>query len=308
MKAVNKFKGLIDKKRRTTFSGALGKGIRTIHTAYGTDGTSAPQLHKSRSEDFHDRRIVETALTAEGLHHDIDSPETKKARQPMADRIDSAVTEIHHPNREESQEQHHHKGKKATSDERPDRPELHSDSSGEKVHAHDPLDEMPLYLGIGAGGQEHLDAPPEDVVAESPAAADFNIYDTAYQEEAERIRATKGHTATVYLTRRVDSKKEYRADENMINAPTQSQVEGMPHQGFKGLLDCVREKDREHPLARDIGGTGQTFSDIASRVVENTRAMDKDNGERGAMALENVMHSAIEKRKEMAEKWEERKA
>lgn len=306
MKAVNKFKGLIDRKRPTAFSGTLGKGIRTIHTSYGSDATSAPPLHKSRSQDLHDRRIVETALAAEGVHHDIGSPETKESKQLETNRMDSAVTVIYHPNREDSQDQHHHKGKKASSDETADRPELHSDSSGEKGHAHDPLGEAPLFLGIGSGGQGDLDAPPEDVVAESPTAADFNIYDTAYQEEAERIRATQGHEATVYLTRRVDSKKEYNADKHMINAPKQSQVESMPHKGFKGLLDRAREKNREQPLAKDIGGTGQGFSDLASKAVGTTRAMGKDIGERGGMALENVMHTAMGRGKGTAENPDER--
>ena len=308
MKAVKKFKGLIDKKRPAALSGTLGKGIRTIHTAYGSDATSEPTLHKSRSVDMHDRRMVETAVAAEGVHYDIDAPESKDSRWPAANRMDSAVTVIHVPSREDSQDQPHHKGKKAGSGDLPKRPELHSDSLGEKGHAHDPLDEVPLFLGIGSGGQDSLDAPPQDIVAESPTAAEFSIYDTAYQEEVERIRAAQGHKATVYLTRRVDSKREYKEDENMIDAPKQSEIEGMPHEGFKGLLDRAREKHNKQSLTKGkVSGTGYKFSDIAATAVENTKAMGKDLGDRGGVALESVMHMAMEKRKEIAEKQEDKR-
>jgi [calcium/calmodulin-dependent protein kinase] kinase len=307
MKAVNKFKGLIDRKRPAALSRTLGRGIRTLHTP-GSDGTSEPALHKSRSVDLHDRRTIETALAAEGVHHDIDAPETNDSGPLIANKIDSTVTMIHVPSREGSEDKHHHKAKKADLKDRPDRPELHSDSSGEKGHAHDPLDEVPLFLGIGSGGDDSLEVPLQELVAESPTAAEFNIYDTAYQEEVERIRSAQGHKATVYLTRRVDTKKEYKADENMIDAPKQSEVEGRPLEGFKGLLDRAREQHHEQPLAKDtVGGTGRTFHDIAAKALENTKAMGKGIGDRGGHALENVMHMATEKGKERAEKREEKK-
>jgi [calcium/calmodulin-dependent protein kinase] kinase len=306
MKAVKKFKGLLDKKRPSAISGTLGQGIRTLHTSYGADATSEPALHKSRSVDMHDRRNVETALAAEGVHHDIDGPEFKGSKQSMTNRMDSSSTVIYAPIREDSQDQPHHRGKKADPEELPQRPELHSDSSGEKGHAHDPLEGPPLFLGIGIGGKDSLDVPEQKAVAESPTAAEFNIYDTAYQGEVERIRSAQGRKATVYLTRRVDSKKEYKADENMVDAPKQSQVEGMPHEGWKGLLDRAREKSAEQPLAEDkVGGTSHTFSTIAAMAVENTKAMGKGLGDRGVVALGNVMHMAMEKRKEIADKRDE---
>ena len=306
MKAVKKFKGLLDKKRPSAMSETLGQGIRTLHTSYGADATSEPALHKSRSVDMGDRRNIEAALAAEGIHHDIDGAEIKDFRQPIANRMDSSTTVIYAPVREDSQDQPHHKGKKVDHDGQPERPELHSDSSGEKGHAHDPLDGPPLFLGIGSGGKDSLDVAEQEVVAESPTAAEFNIYDTAYQEEVERIRSAQGHKATVYLTRRVDSKKEYKADENMIDAPKQSQVEGMPHEGWKGLLDRARENTAQQPLGEDkVGGTGHTFSTIAAKAVENTKSMGKDLGDRGGVALGNVMHMAMEKRKEIADKREE---
>ena len=311
MKAVRKFKSLVDQKRPAAFSGTLGKGIRHLHNSFGNDATSEPALYKSRSLDMQDRRAVETALAAEGVHHDIDAPEDnlrKDLRTPMTNRMDSTVTMIHVPTRKDSEDRTHHKGKKDSVDDLPDRPELHSESSGEKGHAHDPLDEAPLFLGIGSGGDDSLDVTQQDAVADSPTAAEFNIYDTAYQEEVERIRSSQGHKATVYLTRRVDSKKAYKADENMIEAPKQSEIEGRPHEGFKDLLDRAREQHHEQPLALNKGsGKGNILSDIAARARDNTKAMGKDIGDRGGVALGNVMHMAMEKRKEMAEKREAKK-
>ena len=301
MKAVNKFKGLIDRKRPAALSKTLGKGIRTIQTP-GSDGTSEPALHKSRSLDVHDRRTIETALAAEGVHHDIDAPETNDSRPSFTNKMDSTVTMINASAHEGSEDKHHHNAKKADLKDLPDRPELHSDSSGEKGHAHDPLDEAPLFLGIGSGGDNSLEVSLQELVAESPTAAEFNIYDTAYQEEVERIRSAQGHKATVYLTRRVDTKKEYKADENMIDAPKQSEVKGRPLEGFKGLLDRAREQHHEGPVGNDtVGGTGRAFSEVAAKALENTKAMGKGIGARGGLALENVMHMATEKRKEMAE-------
>ncbi|KAH8821671.1 BcCMK3, calcium/calmodulin-dependent protein kinase [Xylogone sp. PMI_703] len=83
---------------------------------------------------------------------------------------------------------------------------------GERGHAHDPLDSDPLFLGVGLGNQGDSSTPTEEpLVAESPTAADFDIYGTAYQEEVKRIRETQGHRAKIYLTKRVD--------ENALDTP-----------------------------------------------------------------------------------------
>lgn len=209
MKAVKKFKALIHKKRPEAFAGTLGKGIRTIHSSGGVV-TSEPALHKSRSVDIHDRRTVEAALAAEGIHHG----------GRHSDPVDPSVTMIDaHSQVVQDQELSHQKGQKASSGEFQDleHPDWHWESSGDKGHAHDPLAEEHLFLGIGTGGYDDtLEIPQNEIVAESPTAAEFSIYDLAYQQEVERIRASQGHHATVYLTRRVDGKKEYKADENMV--------------------------------------------------------------------------------------------
>ncbi|KAL6235471.1 hypothetical protein BDW75DRAFT_141759 [Aspergillus navahoensis] len=114
---------------------------------------------------------------------------------------------------------------------------------GTRGHARDPLEEDCPFLFIGPStftGSAPIDinsadAPPRaldsddpmtegetdlteldhPIVSESPGAADFDIYETAYRQEIERIRADtlpgkegKGTVPMVYLTRRVDGKDE----------------------------------------------------------------------------------------------------
>jgi [calcium/calmodulin-dependent protein kinase] kinase len=296
MKAVKKFKGLVEKKRPEAFAGTLGKGVRTLHPSSSSgDAIFEPGL------DVDDRRNVEQALAIEGVHHDTRPTASSKSRAPI--RVDSSVTMIDMPHQTSPERaSHHHRGHKLHNDQEPqiNPPELHSESSGEKGHAHDPMDERPLFLGIGGGGDESLELPPDEIVAESPTAAEFSIYDTAYQEEVERIRAAQGHSATVYLTRRVDSKTAHKADENMIDEPKQSEIEGRPHEGFKGLLDRAREKQSER--AKDtVGGSSQTFSEITAKALESTKAMGKDLSDRSGAALNKAVQTAMEKRQEKIE-------
>ena len=107
---------------------------------------------------------------------------------------------------------------------------------GTRGHARDPLEEEFPYLFIGpstyTGSQgteperEISDEPasvfeepdtlgaepePEQIVSESPGAADFDIYETAYRSELERIKQSLENRNTepkVYLTRRVENKDE----------------------------------------------------------------------------------------------------
>ncbi|KAL4926088.1 putative calcium/calmodulin dependent protein kinase [Aspergillus undulatus] len=114
---------------------------------------------------------------------------------------------------------------------------------GTRGHARDPLEEDCPFLYIGPstftgtapidianaetppmilGSDDSTSTIPSEadlpaevdypMVSESPGAADFDIYETAYRQEVERIRQDKGTDSTeppmVYLTRRVDGKDE----------------------------------------------------------------------------------------------------
>lgn len=310
MKAVKKFKGLVETKRPDAFARTLGKGMRIIQplpiqsSAGGDATTPDPRLPtvqspltQSKSVDIDDRRNIEQALATEGIHQ---SGENDTPQVTETARVESPVTTTDTSNdgkRDESVQTR--RGHTLHDDQfsQSDRPELHSESSGEKGHAQDPLEEPPLFLGIGSGVDESLEVPVYEIIAESPMAVEFNIYDTAYQEEVERIRAAQGHTATVYLTRRVDTKQAYKADENMVEAPKQFEIQGRAHEGFKGLLDRAREKEAELQGKDKVGGaSSRTFTDIAREALENTKATGKELSDKSSSALGSVAHKVLEKK------------
>lgn len=108
-----------------------------------------------------------------------------------------------------------------------------------KGHAHDPLSDH-LFLDIGPKGDSEPPDPP--AVSESPPATDVNIYESAYHSEVQRIREKRGKEATLYLTRRVDKKKEYREDRNMMGVDRDT---GGVKGGFARILDIARKKGKE---------------------------------------------------------------
>jgi [calcium/calmodulin-dependent protein kinase] kinase len=108
---------------------------------------------------------------------------------------------------------------------------------GTRGHARDPLEEEFPYLFIGPStytGSHEAEAEaeaadgiseepgsvfeepdsldePEQIVSESPGAAEFDIYETAYRSELERIKQNiedRKSAPKVYLTRRVENKDE----------------------------------------------------------------------------------------------------
>ncbi|KAI9746504.1 MAG: hypothetical protein M1818_000217 [Claussenomyces sp. TS43310] len=275
MKAVGKFKSLLLKRRPELLADTLGSGVRTVQSplsmqdAKDTEISAAKMsrqespLYRSHSVDLDNRRTIDGALAAEGIHRDVSAivPEPRS----LAERMDSCLTSSPNLGRSgESSVQHdgyaeghwdgahsdHHDRHTMSSDHptpRVARDNRRSHSTGGKGQAHDPMDHDLLWLGIGIGAGD-TELSKVEAVAESPSAAEFNIYDAAYQNEVERIRKAQGLQATVYLTRRVDRKKEYKADEHMINAPKAEDVAGQPHAGWKGLVDAAREKDSHEPI------------------------------------------------------------
>ncbi|KAB8300263.1 hypothetical protein EYC80_000469 [Monilinia laxa] len=308
MKAVKKFKNKLEQRRPNAISETLGKGIRVLHPSMGMDEQHESALYRSKSADLEDRRFVEAALATEGIHHDGTYPSADGIRT-MTSRMDSSSTIVADEEPADKMLTQQKITKTNSSDLVTKRPELREQHSGDKGHAHDPLDEEPLYLGIGAGigDGDSLDAPVQGLIAESPTAAEFSIYDTAYQQEVERIRAAQGHAATVYLTRRVDHKKEYKADRNMINLPHQADMKGRIQEGWKGLVDRAQENKDELSLHEKLTEGHQAFSDLVAKAVENTRDMGRDISERGGTTFDNVLHGAMEKREEKVEGEEKEK-
>ncbi|KAL4753803.1 hypothetical protein BDW72DRAFT_201265 [Aspergillus terricola var. indicus] len=172
---------------------------------------------------------------------------------------------------------------------------------GTRGHARDPLEEDCPFLYIGpstftgsapidinstdtspkglnsnvpvTGGETdpaELDYP---VVSESPGAADFDIYETAYRQEIERIRADtlpgkegKGTVPMVYLTRRVDGKDELM---RLVRETTMSEPAlgigtkvAVPHDtGFRSAVSIIRAQleqgrqggERQQPQSQALG-------------------------------------------------------
>ncbi|KAL2866290.1 putative calcium/calmodulin dependent protein kinase [Aspergillus lucknowensis] len=155
---------------------------------------------------------------------------------------------------------------------------------GTRGHARDPLEEGCPFLFIGPStftGSTPRDTSdpsasftpiePDDsilsgadpsevsypVVSESPGAADFDIYETAYRKEIERIRAQshprQGAVPMVYLTRRVDGKDELMklVRETTMSEPILgigSKVTVPPAQSFGSAIGIIRaqlEQDRQ---------------------------------------------------------------
>ena len=185
LKAVRKFKGLLSHQSPPIMSSILGEE--------GTSRFSQPPLalqhgmpapphleHKSRSIETFDRRAVEGALAAEGLHREIDLPSqgagqvTAKRKQfdggidPIREDSAEHAGEERRPNTtqtppilstERSEESPDALSRRSTALETPtDDPEkfppferMHahtSDDTGHRGHAHDPLEDQ-LYLFVG---------------------------------------------------------------------------------------------------------------------------------------------------------------
>ncbi len=276
MTAVQKFKSLLDYKRPNALSAVLGKGIQSIQSSLGVPN---PHLHKARSGNFDDRSNVETILATEGIHHQINDSKP----DPLASTSNQANKKT--PSNSDTWSLDGARTPSAQNSSSPIPSAERQASSGEKGHAHDPMDEEPHFLGIGAGG-DSLSPPLDEVVAESPTAAEFSIYDTAYQQEVERIRATQGEKATIYLTRRIDSKQEHKADENMFEAAGKEDDEGesRPHEELKGVLD--RRGDREEVEDAKTEVENSRFGNIAQLVIQNAKVAGEQAKTMGTKVVE----------------------
>ena len=249
MKAVNKFKSLLNRRRPYLMSSILGQGARIVQPPLSINSDASRAMpQKSRSFDVHDRRPIEGALVREGVHRTFE-PDLMDVIPP--EREDGAVLQsptkisIDTPRkRDNSKEAVSHRDLNA-------HPEAHHSSAGSqprdiehrkdsgKGHAHDPLEEL-IILEVGPFASD--DPPDPPAVSESPPASEINIYDTAYHDEIERIRGKQGSDTTLFLTRRVENKKEYQRDENLIGI---DKGHSLATSGFAKLLEKVRDNDGE---------------------------------------------------------------
>ena len=85
----------------------------------------------------------------------------------------------------------------------------------------------------------------------------------------------------------------------MIDAPNAAEVQhSLPHQGFKGLLDKAREKSAEPEVSAKerMETTSKSFSAVAAKAIENTRALGKEVSGKSGNGLGSMLQKATEKR------------
>jgi len=265
MKAVKKFKQIISHRRPPRMDGILGRDTPLVQPPLSMDEYHKPSLHKSRSVDTDDRRNLEQVLVAEGVHRSIDAeleaippdrgdgnvtflPTTPSKRKTTH----SASPSTHDPSSQTSP--------RRTLNARPQdhRPATHAQTwhvikpnDHGKGHAHDPREDHP-FVGIGPGGDYQPNGVP--VVSESPPTSDIDIYETAYQEQVERIRARQGRSATLFLTRRVERKPEFWKDGDLIRS--QSADTSSAPGGIARMLEAARRAKKGHEEHGEENGSG----------------------------------------------------
>ncbi|OQE36246.1 hypothetical protein PENCOP_c012G02036 [Penicillium coprophilum] len=168
---------------------------------------------------------------------------------------------------------------------------------GTRGHARDPLEEEFPYLFIGPStynGSSHQepdmeisdepasifqepehsmdqsdqmeDDEPVQFVSESPGAADFNIYETAYRKELERIKYSLNNRDTgpkVYLTRLIEKNsvevmklaKEKELDLQIGDQVTLSSISRAPS-GFGSVVSAMRSQMLQKRQAEGLGEHG----------------------------------------------------
>ena len=233
-------------------SGILGQRLVQPPVSILRDHMHSRHGRTARSVDTADRRPVEQALAAEGVHRDIDLSEFKASPdQESAAAATSSRARIPQPSEEEDDL----KGPTSHSPKRnfhvqpkDHRPKRKSDDDHGKGHAHNPLDDH-LFLAVGPHGSD--DPPDPPAVSESPAAAETNIYETAYSEEIERIRSKSGTGTTLYLTRRVEEKTEFQDDKGLIGRGDGETPKG----GLSKILGLVKKKEKQKDADAAADGT-----------------------------------------------------
>lgn len=271
MKAVKRFKEAIARKTRRPpgMAGILGKDTRIVQPPLSMSRPEKPPLyHKTRSVDTHDRRPLEQALVAEGVHRHIDLDAYHKA---VPDRQDTAIA--YSPQTPTKRPSEQNNEPPASSPQTPSRRDLnanprdhrspaHAATAPQSVahegkgQAHDPLSDH-LYLGLGPKASSEPPSPP--TVSESPPAAEPNIYEAAYHNELERLRAERGKSATLFLTRRVEGREEYLEDDTLIKGDVTTGGGQKVKSGFAKVLEEARVKaakgEHHSPAVGDVDRT-----------------------------------------------------
>ena len=258
MKAVKKFKNAIARRRPPRLDSILGKGTQIVQPPLSMTNANRPPLYpKHRSMDSYDRRPFERVLVTEGLHRDVD---LERYQTPFERRGDGAedlrqkLSPRSSTNKSEGQESasSSYEGRDLNADPGAHRAVSHAATFPQAIphkgkgQAHDPLSDH-LYLYLGPGISSRPPSPP--TVSESPPAAGKDIYETAYRREVERIRASQGRSATLFLTRRVEQMEDFMKDQCLIK--TDGSVNSKSMSGLSRVIAAARVKAEEDVADED---------------------------------------------------------
>ena len=307
---MKRFKQLLFRKRPEAIEGILGRGSRIVQPPLSI----RPSVkRKAKSQDTDNRRPIEGVLTTEGVHHAIKIDDNDR-RVPQT--IDELVPE--HPGSNVPWDATTFSKSPVTSptayEALPDADAkvVHESSSYRsplspvpiptwstssapstpigKGHAHDPLLDQ-LYLNIGTG--EDFEPRSEDhmVVSESPSNVDMNVYETAYQEEVQRILKEKVgqkdeegrevRKPTLYLTRRVEYVKSIRENDNIFNAgkAVGSELKDDLKLLAKRAKKNVESRGEDSKLSRGLKSILE-FKDLVDEAREIVREEERRDGRR----------------------------
>lgn len=123
-----------------------------------------------------------------------------------------------------------------------------------------------LLLGIGTGGINDFstETPPDNIVAESPTAVDFNIFERAYGAEVDRIKRSSsrkrgGQPGQVYRTR--------------FNERGSSQFSAS-----SATEDSSTEESTPRSSASLTAGKGSRFADLVSKARAAQVVVSQEGG------------------------------
>ncbi|EFY90774.1 CMKK2 protein [Metarhizium acridum CQMa 102] len=125
------------------------------------------------------------------------------------------------------------------------------DEDADKGHAREIGDQEPLLLGIGTGARDAFawDEATPDVVADSPTAVDFDIYDRAYEEAIKRgMEARPSKKPTMYLTKFVKETDYFKRMENLVEGTVPSLPS--PKTELKQATHILRDNLPSEPRAK----------------------------------------------------------
>lgn len=137
-------------------------------------------------------------------------------------------------------------------------------SESRREHGEPPPQYAPPMLGIGTGGvgdgpPNYTHSEPPSVVADSPGAVDFNVYDRAYEEEIERIKKNGGRPS-VYMTWHLGEKDRIRDQEG----EDLDLLEGRHSEEQTGSTDTG--KDKLKAMFKP-----NRFADLVSQTIKDTK-------------------------------------